>query len=128
MRVHEIFEDVGHIPGNSQSHLDFTGDVPQLIEQNLLVARQHPANCGRAVRHHSKGHGQRCGLGHQPFQDFVMGRQAGAFRAHIVVGYIADHGGDVSGRDGVQPVPVDAELFVNPVLTTGDDGVQVYFL
>ena len=75
-----------------------------------------------------KDMGNGVSFGHQPFQDFVMGRQAGAFRARIVVGYIADHGGDKSGRDGVQPVPVDAEFFVNSVLPAGDDGVQVYFL
>src|ERR1019366_1485304 len=128
MRVDEIFENVGHIPGNSQSHLDLIGNVPELIEEDLLVAREHPANCDRAVRNHSKGHGQGCGFGHQSFQDFVMGRQAGAFRAHVVVGHIADDGGDGSGRDGVQPVPVDAELFVNSVLPASDDGVQVCFL
>src|ERR1035441_1751498 len=57
-----------------------------------------------------------------------MGRQAGAFRAHIVARYIADDGGDVSGGNGIQLVLVDAARFVNPVLTGGDDGVQVYLV
>src|ERR1017187_5680215 len=57
-----------------------------------------------------------------------MGRQAGVFRAQVVILHIADHGCNVSRRYGIQLTPVDAILFPNPVLTTGDDGIQVDLL
>jgi len=124
VRVDEILEDIGHVPGDAQPHFHGAGHTPELLLKGALIPNQDSADGVRAGGDRAEGHGQRGGRGHQRLEHGLVGGQIGALRPHLGAGQAAHHGGHAALGDGVHVAAIDTQRWIGLVSTRGHDAYR----